>query len=149
MSPNTLSHLMSFKIWIFYMSVQRLHVETRFCEVAMHGNLVHLAGQLASDTQLDITGQTAQTLAHIDRLLADAGTHKRHILSVMIFLKDIEKDYAAMNAVWDQWVEAGHPPARTCVESKLYAPDVLVEMTVVAVKPSADVSVCAHQTSMQ
>ncbi|MFH4284982.1 RidA family protein, partial [Acinetobacter baumannii] len=28
-----------------------------------------------------------------------------------------------------------HPPARTCVESKLYAPDVLVEMTVVAVLP--------------
>ena len=45
------------------------------------------------------------------------------------------KDYAAMNAVWDAWIAEGHPPARTCVESKLYAPDVLVEMTVTAVKP--------------
>ena len=50
-------------------------------------------------------------------------------------LKDIEKDYAAMNAVWDAWISEGNPPARTCVESKLYAPDVLVEMTVVAVLP--------------
>jgi len=94
------------------MTVKRLHVTSRYCEVAISGNLVHLAGQLA-----------------------DAGTDKTHILSVMIFLKDIDKDYAAMNAVWDAWISEGHPPARTCVESKLYAPDVLVEMTVVAVLP--------------
>jgi enamine deaminase RidA (YjgF/YER057c/UK114 family) len=55
--------------------------------------------------------------------------------SLLIFLKDIENDYAAMNAVWDQWIAEGHPPARTCVESKLYTPDVLVEMTVTAVRP--------------
>ena len=40
-----------------------------------------------------------------------------------------------MNAIWDRWITEGHPPARTCVESKLYAPDVLVEMTVTAVRP--------------
>ncbi len=40
------------------MTVQRLHVEKRFSEIAIAGNLVHLAGQLASDTNLDITGQT-------------------------------------------------------------------------------------------
>ncbi|WP_445659685.1 RidA family protein [Acinetobacter baumannii] len=117
------------------MSVQRLHVTSRYCEVAISGNLVHLAGQLSDDTNADVTGQTQQTLANIDRLLAEAGTDKTHILSVMIFLKDIEKDYAAMNAVWDAWISEGNPPARTCVESKLYAPDVLVEMTVVAVLP--------------
>lgn len=117
------------------MAVQRLHVTSRYCEVAIAGNLVHLAGQLADDTSLDIGAQTQQTLDNIDRLLKDAGTDKTHILSVLIFLKDIEKDYAAMNRVWDAWIAEGHPPARTCVESKLYAPDVLVEMTVTAVKP--------------
>ena len=49
------------------MTVQRLHVEKRFSEIAIAGNLVHLAGQLASDTNLDITGQTQQTLDIIDR----------------------------------------------------------------------------------
>ena len=117
------------------MAVERLHVSSRFCEVAISGNLVHLAGQLADDTTQDIRSQTQQTLANIGRFLADAGTDKTHILSVFIFLKDIEKDYAAMNAVWDAWIAEGHPPARTCVESKLYAPDVLVEMTVTAVRP--------------
>ncbi|MCE6008601.1 RidA family protein [Acinetobacter soli] len=117
------------------MTVQRLHVEKRFSEIAIAGNLVHLAGQLASDTNLDITGQTQQTLDIIDRFLADAGTDKRHILSVMIFLKDIERDYAAMNAVWDAWCADMQALPRTCVEAKMYHPDVLVEMTVIAVKP--------------
>jgi len=117
------------------MAVERLHVSSRFCEVAISGNLVHLAGQLADDTSQDIRSQTQQTLANIDRFLADAGTDKTQILSVIIFLKDIEQDYAAMNEVWDAWVLQGHAPAHTCVESKLYAPEVLVEMTVTAVKP--------------
>jgi len=56
-------------------------------------------------------------------------------MSVLIFLKDIEQDYAAMNEVWDAWVPEGAAPPRTCVEAKLYAPDVLVEMTVTAVLP--------------
>ena len=67
--------------------------------------------------------------------LADAGTDKSHILSVTIYLKDIEKDYAAFNEVWDAWVADIDALPRTCVEAKLYDPRVLVELTVVAVKP--------------
>lgn len=117
------------------MSVQRLHVEKRYSEIAISGALVHLAGQLATDTSLDIRGQTQQTLDIIDRFLADAGTDKSQIMSVMIFLKDIEQDYVAMNEIWDAWCADIQAPPRTCVEAKLYAPDVLVEMTVVAVRP--------------
>jgi enamine deaminase RidA (YjgF/YER057c/UK114 family) len=116
------------------MTVQRLHVQKRFSEIAISGNLIHLAGQLASDFSLDIKGQTQQTLEYIDQFLADAGSNKSHILSVMIFLKDIEQDYAAMNEVWDAWVADIEALPRTCVEAKLYDPNVLVEMTVVAVK---------------
>lgn len=117
------------------MSVQRLHVSKRFSEIAISGNLVHLAGQLAEDLSLAIRGQTQQTLDLIDQFLADAGTDKSHILSVMIFLKDIENDYAGMNEIWDAWCADIQALPRTCVEAKMYRPDVLVEMTVVAVKP--------------
>ena len=116
------------------MTVERLHVQQRFSEVAIAGNLVHLAGQLASDLSLDIKGQTQQTLDYIDQFLADAGTDKSHILSVMIFIKDIEKNYDAMNEVWDAWVSDIDSLPRTCVEANMYKPNVLVEMTVVAVK---------------
>lgn len=117
------------------MTIQRLHVEKRFSEVAISGNLVHLAGQLATDLSLDIKGQTQQTLDIIDQFLADAGTDKAHIMSVTIYLKDIEKDYAAFNELWDTWVSDIQALPRTCVEAKMYKPEVLVEMTVVAVKP--------------
>ena len=117
------------------MSVERLHVQKRFSEIAISGHLVHLAGQLASDLSLDIQGQTRQTLEMIDSFLADAGTDKSHIMSVTIFIKDIEKDYAAMNEVWDAWCSDIQALPRTCVEAKMYKPEVLVEMTVVAVKP--------------
>lgn len=120
------------------MTVQRLHVQKRFSEIAISGNLIHLAGQLASDTSLDIEGQTQQTLDYIDQFLRDAGSDKSHILSVMIFLKDIEQDYAAMNEVWDAWVSDIEALPRTCVEAKLYDPNVLVEMTVVAVKADSN-----------
>ena len=53
----------------------------------------------------------------------------------MIFLKDIENDYAGMNEVWDAWCADMQALPRTCVEAKMYTPDVLVEMTVVAVRP--------------
>ena len=118
------------------MTVQRLHVSNRFSEVAIAGNLVHLAGQLASDFDLDIKGQTQQTFDMIDQFLANAGTDKSQILSVTIYLKDIENDYAAFNEVWDAWVADIDALPRTCVEAKLYDPQVLVELTVVAVKPA-------------
>lgn len=117
------------------MTVERLHVTKRFSEVAISGNLVHLAGQLASDTSLDIKGQTQQTLDFIDQFLADAGTDKSHIMSVSIFLKNIEHDYDGMNEVWDAWCSDIQALPRTCVEAKMYKPEILVEMTVVAVKP--------------
>ena len=118
------------------MTVQRLHVSNRFSEVAIAGNLVHLAGQLASDFDLEIKGQTQQTFDMIDQFLANAGTDKSHILSVTIYLKNIENYYAAFNEVWDAWVADIDALPRTCVEAKLYDPRVLVELTVVAVKPA-------------
>lgn len=114
------------------MSVQRLRTETRYSEINIHNGTVYLAGQLAEDYNGDIVQQTRETLASIDALLAEAGSDKSRILSVTIYLKDMARDYAGLNQVWDAWVAEGHAPARACVEAKMYRPEVLVEMTVVA-----------------
>lgn len=92
------------------MSIERLHITKRFSEVAIHNGTVYLAGQLADDFSGDITQQTRETLASIDGFLADAGTDKSRILSVMIYLKDIEADYAAFNAV----TTLGSPTSLRC-----------------------------------
>ena len=113
------------------MSIQRLHTEKRYSEIVIHNGTIHLAGQLADDYDGDIREQTRQTLANIDRYLAEAGSDKTRILSVTIYLKDMA-DYAGLNEVYDAWVAEGAATARACVEAKLYDPRVLVEMMVVA-----------------
>ena len=114
------------------MSVQRLHTESRYSEIVIHNGTVYLAGQLADDLSGDIVQQTRETLASTDRLLVEAGSDKSKILSVTIYLKDMDRDYAGLNQVWDAWVAPGAAPARACVEAKMYKPEVLVEMMIVA-----------------
>lgn len=114
------------------MPIQRLHVASRYSEVVIHNGVVYLSGQLADDFSGDIRQQTRETLAAIDRLLAEAGTDKSRLLSATIFLRDIDADYAGMNAEWDAWVAPGAAPARATVQARLYAPEVRIEIQVVA-----------------
>ena len=58
-------------------TIERFHVGKRLSEMAVHNNTIYLAGQVAEDPTADITGQTQQVLAAIDRLLSDAGSDKR------------------------------------------------------------------------
>ena len=113
------------------MEITRLHVGKRLSEAAIHNGTVYLAGQIADDTAADIVGQTREVLGHVDRLLAEAGSDKSCILMCQIFIADIA-GFAAMNAVWDEWVTSGHTPPRATVESKLANPACLVEIVVTA-----------------
>ncbi|MCF6757766.1 RidA family protein [Stutzerimonas balearica] len=117
------------------MPIRRLHTETRYSEAVIHSGTAYLSGQLANDLSGDIRQQTRETLASIDRLLAEVGTDKTRLLSALIHLRDIDGDYAGMNEVWDAWVPAGSAPARTTVRAEMYAPQVRVEITVVAALP--------------
>jgi enamine deaminase RidA (YjgF/YER057c/UK114 family) len=113
------------------MEITRLHVGKRLSEVAIHNGTIYLAGQIADDTGADIGGQTREVLGHVDRLLMEAGSDKTCILSCQIYLRDMG-DFPGMNAVWDEWVAAGHTPPRATVEAKLANPAVLVEICIVA-----------------
>ena len=111
--------------------VQRFDVGARLSEMAVHNGVAYLAGQVAADGSQDITGQTQQVLAAIDALLARAGTSKRKLLRVEIFLKDLA-DFPAMNAVWEAWLPAGCAPPRATVKADLARPEWRVEMVVTA-----------------
>ncbi len=93
--------------------------------------LLYLAGQVAENASLDITGQTRQVLHRIDELLAAEGARREHIVSVTIYLRTVG-DYAAMNAVWDEWVPAGHAPARATIGAKLIDSEYRIEIQAVA-----------------
>jgi enamine deaminase RidA (YjgF/YER057c/UK114 family) len=115
------------------MTIQRLHVGKRLSEAAIYNNTIYLAGQVAEDNSQDITGQTTQVLAAIDKLLAEAGSDKTKLLQVTIYIADM-KDFPAMNAVWDSWVVQGTTPPRATVQASLAKPEWKVEMVVVAGK---------------
>jgi enamine deaminase RidA (YjgF/YER057c/UK114 family) len=111
--------------------IKRFETGPRMSQAVVHGNTVYLAGQVADDPTADVTGQTVQVLAAIDRLLAAAGTDKTRILSATIYLADIAT-FGQMNAAWDAWVPQGHTPARATVEARLAAPQYKVEIQVLA-----------------
>ena len=112
--------------------IQRLHAGPRLSEAAMAGGTVYLAGQVPElDPDADIEGQTGEVLGHVERLLAECGSDKRHLLSVQIFLADIG-DAARMNAVWDAWVVPGHTPPRATVQARLADARWRIEIVVVA-----------------
>ena len=116
------------------MNVTRLHAGPRMSQAVVHGDTIYLAGQVADQAKGKSVGeQTKDILAIIERLLAEAGTDKTRILSATVYLVDIST-FAEMNAAWDAWVAAGHPPARATVEAKLAAPDFRVEIACIAAK---------------
>ena len=112
-------------------SIQRFHVGPRLSETAVHNGTIYLAGQVPDDTTQDIRGQTAQVLAMVDRLLAEAGSDKSRILMTQIFLADIQ-EIGAMNEVWDAWIPAGNTPPRATVQAAMANPGYKIEIVVTA-----------------
>ena len=110
---------------------QRFDVGARLSEMAVYNGVAYLAGQVPEDQISDITTQTTQVLAAIDKLLARAGTDKSKLLMVQIFIVDLA-DFPAMNAVWDAWVVPGHTPPRATVQANLARPGWRLEVVVTA-----------------
>jgi enamine deaminase RidA (YjgF/YER057c/UK114 family) len=115
------------------MTIKRVEMSSRMSQAVVYGGLVYVAGQVVPRESMETTvaGQTRLILARIDQLLAQAGTSKEKLLSVSVWLANIES-FAEMNSVWDEWVAQGATPARATVEARLATPDYLVEIAAVA-----------------
>ena len=116
------------------MTIRRLQTVARFCGATVHGNTVYPAGQVADDASQDAEGQTADILRQIDALLAAAGTDRRHLLMVQIFIADLA-DFDAMNRAWDAWIDPAHLPARATVQAQLHDKAWRLEITAIAAIP--------------
>lgn len=112
------------------MSIQRHGTTRRYSDSVVHQGTVYLV-EVSPDTGLDAGGQTAAMLASVDRLLAQAGSDRGHLLMATLYLADMA-DYDAMNAVWDDWLPAGCAPARACVQARLAKPEYRVEIALTA-----------------
>ncbi|MFD2181230.1 RidA family protein [Rhodoplanes azumiensis] len=116
------------------MTLQRLHVGPRMSAIVIHGDTVYLRGLTAEETAgQSLAAQTAEILAEVDRLLAEAGTDKSKLISATIWLSDI-RTVDEMNAVWDAWVTPGATPVRACIEALLQGADLKIEIQVTAAR---------------
>ena len=80
-----------------------------------------------------VAAQTRESLAIIQRNLAEAGSSPARLLSATVYLEDIASK-SEMDTVWCEWI--GPPenwPQRACVQAAL-APGTLVEITVIAAR---------------
>lgn len=110
--------------------ITRHHTNARMSQIVTHNGTIYLAGQVGT-AGASVAEQTADCLAKIDTLLAEAGSDKTRMLQTVIWLADMA-DFDEMNGVWDTWVPEGATPARACGEAKLAHPDLTVEIIVTA-----------------
>ncbi|CAB3647010.1 hypothetical protein LMG26685_02468 [Achromobacter mucicolens] len=119
--------------------IVRRETNERLSRIVIHGDTVYIAG-VTSTAEGGIEAQTRDVLAKIDGYLKQANTDKSQLLSVQIWLKDIARDFAGMNAVWAEWALPKAMPTRATCEAKLASPDMLVEIIVTAAAQPAYVS---------
>ena len=114
------------------MEIKRYEGNGRMSKAVVAGDTIYFCGQTCRDGG-EIKAQTAAVLKKVEDLLDAYGSDKRHLLMVLIFLKDMA-DFAGLNEVYDAWIEDGFEPARACVQAEMAAPQILVEIVVTAAK---------------
>lgn len=93
---------------------------------------VFVGGQTPDNREQDVAAQTREVLKKVDDNLAALGLDKSHLVSVSIWLKDITRDFDAMNDVWTEWVDRENTPSRATVEANLRTSDMLIEIAAIA-----------------
>lgn len=99
------------------------------------GAFIFTSGQVGTNPQTgkiahNIETQTQQTLENVEAVLHAAGYSRKDVVKVTVFLADI-RDYQAMNQVYGSFFSKPYP-ARSCVEAKLAAPELRVEVEAIA-----------------
>ena len=118
--------------------IERFGVGKRGSLAVVHGGTGYFActPQAPYDGSLSAAEQARQLLNKAEGRLAEIGSAKEGLLFCAIVLADMQ-DYAAVNGIWDDWVEGTAPPARACFEAALASPDLKVEMIMItATKPA-------------
>jgi enamine deaminase RidA (YjgF/YER057c/UK114 family) len=113
------------------MTITRIEPGKRFAAAVRHNDTLYIAGQTASNEAGSVEEQTREVLAKLDDLLKKGGSSKAKLLSVNVYLSNIA-DFAAMNAVYDSWIDTANLATRATIESRLASPNLRVEMTAIA-----------------
>ena len=84
-----------------------------------------------------IEAQTHQVFVNLKTVLAGVDLGLEHTVSMRVFLLHFDRDYDGMNRVYQTYFSPGRYPARTCVGVTGLARGALVEIDLVARRPSS------------
>ncbi len=110
-----------------------------FSHVVRVGNFLFLSSQLSADLRVhkilggDISQQTAQALNNIKTLLELSGATIDDVVKTVVYMKDVKKDFEAMNKVYKTYFISGQEPARVTVQalSPIKGIDIEIEVTAI------------------
>jgi reactive intermediate/imine deaminase len=111
---------------------------------AVHAaGLIFVSGQVAFDADGSVVGvgdigeQARQAFRNLGAVLEAAGSSFADVVKLTYFVRDIDA-VGAIRAARDEFVDTASPPASTLVEvSRLFVPDLLIEIEAVALAPQA------------
>jgi 2-iminobutanoate/2-iminopropanoate deaminase len=100
---------------------------------------VFVTGQMPTDPDDDsaalpegIEAQTRRVIENLQRVLEGVGSALDHVVFARVYLTYFDRDYAAMNEIYQSYFAAGRLPARTCVGVTALARGALVEIDLLA-----------------
>ena len=104
-----------------------------------------VTGQMPTDPADDrapvpegIEAQTRRVIENLELVLAGAGSALDRIVFARVYLTHFERDYSAMNAVYQSYFAAGRLPARTCIGVTGLARGALVEIDLLARRDASE-----------
>ena len=108
------------------------HMRTPIMHRAVeHAGTVYVAGVIGDDVAQSMKGQTASALSKIEKVLVEAGTSKRNLLSATLYITDMSQK-GAMNEAWGEWLTTGTMPTRATIGVADLGENVLIEIVVTA-----------------
>ncbi|MCU0227475.1 MAG: RidA family protein [Bryobacterales bacterium] len=105
------------------------------------GDFIYVSGQapIDLDSGLFVLGsiedETRLVFRNVQRILAACGATLNDVVKCNVYLREAERDFAAMNAVYVEFFGTIRP-ARTTVGASFGAPGMQIEVDVVAYKPT-------------
>jgi enamine deaminase RidA (YjgF/YER057c/UK114 family) len=116
------------------MKIHRINPGPRWSDITVYNGTAYFVEVPDTDLSADLRGQVRQVLAQADASLAKIESDRNHLLSVTIYLTDMN-NLAGLNEIWDAWFDGNTAPSRACVQAKLADPGYLVEIAFVAATP--------------